>query len=186
MRPKCSIYIATSLDGFISRLDGGIDWLEVVDPLIPAGEDCGFAEHMATVDAMVMGRETFETAVGFGGEWPYGQTRIVVWTRQTDYGVPVSVADCVTTSGEEPARLLESLAAEGVTHVYVDGGLTIRSFLAEDLIDEITITTIPMLIGEGRPLFGPLKSDIELEFLWSRSWDFGLVQTKYAVRRSSD
>ena len=181
MRPKCTVFIATSLDGFIARDDGRIDWLDMADSLLPPGEDHGYGDHMSTVDAMVMGRSTFETVLGFGGDWPYGELRMVVLTRQPYYEIPESVPDCVTVSSETPARLLGSLAGEGVKHVYVDGGVTIQSFLAEGLIDELTITTIPVILGEGRPLFGPVPSDVLLKLVWSRSWEGGLVQSKWEV-----
>lgn len=183
MRPKCTVFIAISLDGFIAREDGGIDWLDVADSLLPPGEDHGYGEHMATVDAMVMGRSTFETVLGFGGDWPYGDLRMVVLTRQPDYTIPDVLPDCVTTSGEAPSRLLTALAEEGVKHVYVDGGVTIQSFLAEGLIDEMTITTIPVILGTGIPLFGPVPADVPVRLVWSRSWEGGLVQSKWEVVR---
>lgn len=185
MRPKCTVFIATSLDGFIARKDGRIDWLDIADSLLPPGEDHGYGEHMATVDAMVMGRSTFETVLGFGGDWPYGDLRMVVLTRQTDYAIPDSVPASVSVSGEPPAQLLETLAKEGVQHVYVDGGVTIQSFLAEGLMDEMTITTIPVILGEGIPLFGPVPADIPVKLAWSRSWDGGLVQSKWDVVRDA-
>lgn len=183
MRPRCTVFIATSLDGFIARKDGRIDWLDVADSLMPEGEDHGYGDHMSTVDAMVMGRSTFETVLGFGGDWPYGDLRMVVLTRQQDYEIPDSLPDSVTTSAETPSRLLEALARKGVKHVYVDGGVTIQSFLAEGLIDEMTITTIPVILGEGIPLFGPVPADVPLKLAWNRSWDGGLVQSKWVVLR---
>ena len=186
MRPKCTVFIATSLDGFIARKDGRIDWLDVADSLMPEGEDHGYGHYMSTVDAMVMGRSTFETVLGFGGDWPYGDLRMVVLTRQQDYEIPDSLPDSVTTSAETPSRLLAALSRKGVKHVYVDGGVTIQSFLADGLIDEMTITTIPVILGEGIPLFGPVPADVLLKLAWSRSWDGGLVQSKWEILRDGE
>lgn len=181
MNPKCSVFIATSLDGYIAREDGGLDWLDAANELVPAGEDCGYGEHMCTVDTLVMGRKTFETVLGFG-EWPYGDTPIVVMSRR-ELALPPSLPEWVCTSRKSPRELLDELSSTGVRHVYVDGGLTIQSFLADNLVDEITITVIPVLLGSGKPLFGPLTSDIQLSLISSRGFAFGFVQQKYEVRK---
>lgn len=181
MNPKCSIFIATSLDGFIAREDDSLDWLDAANELIPPGEDCGYGEHISTVDTLVMGRSTFEKVLGFG-EWPYGATPVVVMSRR-DFTLPPSLPECVSTSRKSPKELLAELSSIGVRHVYVDGGLTIQSFLAESLVDELTITIIPILLGSGKPLFGPLTSDIQLSLVSSREYAFGFVQQKYKVKK---
>ena len=179
MRAKCSVFIATSLDGYIAREDGAIDWLAAANALVPTGETCGFAEFMSTVDTLVMGRNSFEQALSFG-EWPYGETPLVVLSR-TLQCLPQQVPPTVTLAAEAPAALVARLSAVGRRHLYVDGGLTIQSFLAVDLIDEITITAIPVILGSGRPLFGPVQGDVRLRHLSTRAYEFGFVQTRYQV-----
>ena len=176
---KCSAYIATSLDGFISRSDGSIDWLNDFNMLVPVGEDLGYAQFMSSVDALVMGRNTFEQVLKFDA-WPYGAKPVVVLSRQMKT-LPGDLPDTVSISKEKPEELFKRLAAKGLDHLYIDGGLTIQSFLRVGLIDEITITTIPVLLGEGKPLFGPLPADVGLELLESKTFEFGFVQNKYHV-----
>jgi dihydrofolate reductase len=176
---KCSVFIATSLDGFISRKDGSIDWLDQANARVPAGEDCGYAQFMSTVDALVMGRHTFELASSFA-QWPYGQTPVFVLSGSMS-SLPAGVPGTVRLSRETPAALVARLSAQGMKHLYIDGGVTIQRFVADGLIDEVTITRIPVLIGAGRPLFGPLSSDVRLEHLSTRAFDFGFVQSKYRV-----
>lgn len=175
----CSVFIATSLDGFISRTDGSIDWLDEANRRVPPGEDCGYGQFMSTVDALVMGRHTFELARSFG-EWPYGQTPVVVLSSRLA-SLPHGVPGTVSLSHEAPRALVERLSQQGMKRLYVDGGVTIQRFLSDGLIDDITITRIPVLLGAGRPLFGPLAQDVRLEHLSTRTYDFGFVQSKYRV-----
>lgn len=178
---KVSVYIATSLDGFIARRDGSIDWLNEAQGLIPEGEDCGFKEFMDSVDVLVIGRKTFEQVLSFG-QWPYGQTKMVVLSHNT-VEIPDNLPPCVSCSSEPPQVLLERLSEQGAKHAYVDGGKTIHSFLAESLIDEFIITRIPILIGDGIPLFDSIQNDIQLEHIHTTAFDFGLVQSTYRVKK---
>ena len=177
-----SVFIATSLDGFIAREQGSIDWLLAADVREPGGEDYGYGEFIAAVDAIVMGRKSFEKVVATG-EWPYGDKPVVVLSRfMTE--LPDWLPDTVSLANQAPAELVDRLAARRFHHLYVDGGDTIQRFLAAGLLDELTITTIPILIGTGRPLFGPLADgDVHLELLASRSWPNGFVQSRYRVNR---
>jgi dihydrofolate reductase len=179
MNTTCSVFIATSLDGFIARSDGEIDWLNEANRLVPSGEDCGFGEFMASVDALVMGRNTFEMALSFGS-WPYGNTPVIVLSSRMT-SLPTDVPDTVSLFSDSPAALVAELSAQGLHHLYIDGGRTIQSFLAAALIDDITITIIPILLGSGIPLFGPLSADIQLEHLSTHAYDFGFVQSRYRV-----
>lgn len=179
MTAKASVFIATSLDGFIARPDGNIDWLNQANTVVPDGEDCGYASFMTTVDVIVMGRNTFEQVLTFG-EWPYGDRKAVVLSQQ-GVVVPVSLRETVSVSAEAPELLVEMLSSEGAQHLYVDGGQTIQSFLNAGLISELTITVIPILLGAGKPLFGALKSDIVLKHLSTNAYEFGFVQSKYFV-----
>ncbi len=177
---KCSVFIATSLDGYISRTDGSIDWLNKASNLLPKGEDLGFQQFISSVDGMVMGRNTFEQVLSFG-DWPYGTIPVVVLSRQLD-SLPESMPPDVSLTDENPTALVQRLSNEGLNHLYIDGGLTVQSFIAASLIDEITITIIPILLGEGKPLFGPLPEDMEFELLESKAFNFGFVQNKYQYR----
>jgi dihydrofolate reductase len=145
MNMKVSVFIATSLDGFIARNDGGLDWLDEANAIVPDGEDCGFQVFMDSVDTLIMGRKTYEKILSFG-EWPYGETPVVVLSRNP-ISFPPNVPDSVTHSSERLRDLLKRLSDEEVEHVYVDGGITIQRFLAEALIDEITVTVIPVILG---------------------------------------
>ena len=179
MPVRCSVFIATSLDGFIARDDGSIDWLSEANRAVPLGEDCGYGAFMADVDVLVMGRNTFDQVLGFES-WPYGAMPVVVLSHR-DILVPLHLPPVVTASRETPAELVAGLTARGAGKVYVDGGLTIQSFLAAGLIDDVTITTIPVLLGAGKRLFGPLPSAVRLVHEGTRTFDFGFVQSRYRV-----
>src|SRR3989338_898922 len=181
MSAKASVFVATSLDGFIARPDGSIDWLNEANKVVPSGEDCGYSEFIKPIDFLVMGRNTFETVLAFD-EWPYEDKRVVVLSSRP-ITIPARLPNTVSASSEPPDILVERLTAEGAQHLYVDGGVTIQRFLAAGLIDDITITLIPVLLGQGRPLFGPIKNDITLAHMADRTFEFGFVQIKYRVAR---
>jgi len=180
MSTKCSVFIATSLDGYISRDDGSIDWLMKANTLVPAGEDGGYNSFIETVDRLVMGRHSFEKVLSFD-EWPYGNLQVIVMTS-TNITIPEHLRSFVSSSSETPTALVDRLSKLGAKHLYIDGGVTIQRFLDEDLINEMTITIIPVLLGSGRSLFGPIKNDIELQHLETRTIDCGFVQIKYRIK----
>lgn len=180
---KVSVFIATSLDGFIARTDGGIDWLNEANTSVPEGEDCGFQKFMDSVNTLIMGRKTYEQVLSFG-EWPYGKTPVVVLSHNP-ISFPQSVPETVSHSSKSPLDLLNQLTDEEIEHVYVDGGITIQCFLSEGLINEITITTIPVILGSGIPLFASIKNDIKLSHLNTTAYGFGFVQTKYSVIKNA-
>lgn len=186
-RPRASVFIATSVDGFIARPDDGLDWLtgKPDDELTgehDADQDYGYAEFFAGVDALVMGRGTFDVVSRFGGEWFYGDTPVYVWTSHPDDVVAPDGAVLRPVDGTLEA-VVARLVADGVGHVYVDGGTVIRQFLAAGLIDRMTISTPPVLIGQGIPLFGQPMDDVRLELVSCRSFDGGMVQRTYDVVR---
>ncbi len=182
-RARAHVFIATSLDGLIARPDGRIDWLLAANAAVPPGEDCGYAAFSGRMDALVMGRHTFEQVLTFP-EWPYGDKPVIVLSRR-GVAVPAALADRVRTSAEAPRALLQQLGREGRRHVYVDGGQVVQAFLRDGLVDEMTITTIPVLLGAGRPLFGAgpsaLPGDVALQLRDVRHWPFGFVQCRWAV-----
>jgi len=182
MSVKCSVFIATSMDGYIARKDGGLDWLPGSDgESTEADEDHGYSAFFASIDALVMGRNTYEMVCSFG-EWPY--TKEVMVMSRAYPREPVALREGVKGSSLPPQELLARLAEDGVRHVYVDGGRTIQGFLSAGLIQEMTITRIPVLIGEGIPLFGPLAHDIELQHLGTKAYANGMVQSRYALADS--
>lgn len=174
MSVKVSVYIATSLDGFIARKNGDIDWLSGGE----GSEDYGYAEFMSTVDFIVMGRNTYEKVLTFGG-WSY-QKKVIVLTSR-DLAVPADLTEKVERLHLSPAELIGELQSRDIRHIYLDGGVTIQRFLRAGLVDEMTITTIPVLIGGGLPLFGALDRDVKVELLSSQSFNNGFVQNKYKI-----
>jgi len=170
---KASVFIATSLDGFIARENGGIDWL----PANP--EPHGYDEFIASVDAIVIGRKTFETVLAFGG-WFYGKTLVVVLSSRASELKAPEGANCDFMSGD-PRDVVAALEQRGIKHVYVDGGVTIQRFLEAGLIQRMIITRIPILLGTGIPLFGPLSHDVRLTHVATRSFAEGFVQSEYSI-----
>ena len=174
---KCSIFIAASLDGFIARTDGSVDWLDVADH--SGGEDHGYKAFVDTVDVLVMGRNSFDKVLTFG-EWPYADQRVAVLTHRA-LTVPKGAEETVEAVAGTPLEVIDQLAARGARHLYIDGGETIQQFLRAGLIQQLVITTIPVLLGSGIPLFGPLGADIKLTLVACKSYPDGLVQTRYEV-----
>jgi len=170
---KASVFIGTSVDGFIARPNGGLDFLPP-----GGGEPHGYEEFIATVDALVIGRKTFETVLGFGA-WPYGEKPVFVLS--TGALAPAPAGARVERMSGHPAEIVAQLAARGIRHVYVDGGITIQRFLQAGLIQRLIITRVPVLIGEGIPLFGVTHRDIVLRHVATRHYASGLVQSEYEV-----
>jgi dihydrofolate reductase len=171
---NASVFIATSVDGFIARATGALDWLPP-----GGGEEHGYDAFIATVDALVIGRKTFETVLSFD-TWPYGQKPVFVLTSRP-LPVPAPPGAVVDRMSGDPREIVSQLAARGVRHIYVDGGITIQRFLRAGLIQRLTITRIPVLLGDGIPLFGALPGDIHLRHVATRQYASGLVQSEYVV-----
>ena len=169
-----SVFIGTSVDGFIARPNGGLDFLPV-----DGGEPHGFDEFMASVDALVIGRKTFETVLTFA-TWPYGHKRVVVLSSRP-LDLSAAHGGVVEQMAGPPAEIVSKLAARGFHHLYVDGGITIQGFLRAGLIQRIVITRVPVLIGDGIPLFGALPRDIQLRHVKTQHYSSGLVKTEYHI-----
>jgi len=169
-----SVFIGTSVDGFIARPDGALDFLPA-----GGGEPHGYDEFIASVDALVIGRKTFETVLAFP-TWPYGQKRVVVLSSR-----PIDLSrvrgGIVEQMGGAPAEIVSKLSAGGAQHLYVDGGITIQRFLRAGLVQRLTITRVPVLIGQGIPLFSTLPHDIRLRHVATQHYSSGLVKTEYSV-----
>ncbi|MBX2999868.1 MAG: dihydrofolate reductase [Caldilineaceae bacterium] len=175
---KTTVYIATSLDGFIARENGDLDWLPGIEDA-ETGEDYGYKAFMDSVDVLVMGRNTYEIVSSFD-PWPYGDKRVIVLSR-TLTQIPEKAPKTVELRSSSPVELVNELREAGVGHAYIDGGKVIQSFLNAGLIQEMIITRIPVLIGSGIPLFGPLAQDVALQHVETLSYANGLVQSKYRV-----
>lgn len=171
-----AVFIATSLDGFIARRDGSIDWLMRPEYAIE-GEDYGYADFMADISCLVMGRRTFEQVLSFP-EWPYDGKRLIVMSRSMS-AVPQGYEQRAELFSGTPGALVAKLNSEGETRAYVDGGQLIQAFLRDDLIDDLTLTRLPILLGQGLPLFGELAHEQRFKHVETRYFDSGLVQSRY-------
>ena len=171
---RASVFVGTSLDGFIARPNGDLDFLPV-----GGGEEHGYTAFMASVDALVIGRNTYETVLKFD-TWPYGAKPVVVLsTRPIE--PPRAREALVERMAGSPQDIAARLAARGLKHLYVDGGITIQRFLEAGLIERLIVTRVPVLIGSGVPLFGALSRDIRLEHVATRQYASGLVTSEYLV-----
>jgi dihydrofolate reductase len=169
-----SVFIGTSVDGFIARPNDDLDFLPE-----GGGEPHGYNEFIASVDAIVIGRKTFEKVLSFKA-WPYGDKRVVILSSRP-LDLSAAVGGLVEQMAGAPAEIVSQLASRGVHHLYVDGGITIQRFLRAGLIRRLIITRVPVLIGEGIPLFGALPRDIRLRHVATRHYPSGLVQSEYEV-----
>jgi dihydrofolate reductase len=171
---KASVFVGTSVDGFIARHNGDFDFLPE-----GGGEPHGYTEFIATVDVLVIGRNTFEKVLTLE-TWPYADKRVVVLSNRAIDAMASSGARVEQMSGP-PAEILNCLAASGAQHAYIDGGITVQQFLRAGLIQRLTITRVPVLIGEGIPLFGSLPQDVKLRHLSTHAYASGLVKSEYEV-----
>lgn len=181
MTIKCSVFIATSIDGFIAREDGDVQWLDDPAYTQDKNEDFGYLSFIESIDTLVMGRHSFEKVLSFG-TWPYEKMPVVMLSSQ-DLQPPPELRDKVRVANSEPQALVAELEAAGFKHLYIDGGETVRRFLRAGLIDDITITRIPILLGTGIPLFGSGTPEVRLDLLNSHPYENGFVQVKYRVER---
>jgi dihydrofolate reductase len=169
-----SVFIGTSVDGFIARPNGDLDFLPT-----GGGEPHGYDEFMANIDALVIGRKTFETVLAYPA-WPYGDKRVVVLSSRL-LDLSTARGGVVEQMDGPPAEIVSKLAASGARQLYVDGGITIQGFLRAGLVQRFIITKVPVLIGEGIPLFGALPHDIRLRHVATQAYPSGLVKTEYDV-----
>ncbi len=169
------VFIATSLDGYIADKNGNLDWLYSVPN--PDNIDMGFGPLLERVDALVMGRNTLEAVLGFGVEWPYSKPVFVL--SSTMIKVPQGYEDKVFLVSGELAGVVKNLNEQGYQELYIDGGVTIQNFLKQDLIDELIISTIPVLLGGGAPLFGELTDMQSYRLVESKVYLNSIVQSYY-------
>jgi dihydrofolate reductase len=173
---KTSVFVGVSVDGFLARANGELDFLDA-----GGSEPHGYEEFIASVDTIVIGRKTFEIVMGFDA-WPYGERRVVILSSQ-----PVDLAAASARGGRVehmsglPADIASRLSTTGARHVYVDGGVTIQGFLRAGLVQRLVVSRVPVLIGSGIPLFGDLPKDVLLRHVATRAFQGGLVQSEYEV-----
>lgn len=172
---KTSVFVGASLDGFIARSSGAFDFLSAGE----AGRNNGYDEFFATVDALVIGRNTYDVVLAFP-TWPYGPKPVfVLSTRPLG---PSPGGSSVERLSGTPAEIISILEQRNFGHVYVDGGLTIQRFLRAGLIQRLVITRVPVLIGNGISLFGPVDGDVPLTHVGTRQLAGGAVQSEYLVK----
>ena len=174
-----TVFIATSLDGYIADKEGGIDWLHAIPN--PEQNDMGYNELIARVDALVMGRTTFETVCGFDIDWPY-TIPVYVLSRSLE-SIPSKYSAHAELVKGSLTKVMAQIHAKGHHNLYIDGGSTIQSFLKEDLIDELIISTIPVLLGGGSSLFGDLDQPLDFQHVESRRYLDAIVQNYFKRKR---
>jgi dihydrofolate reductase len=178
-QPECAVFVGVSLDGYIARPNGDLDWL--MGEGGGDSEEYGYNEFIADIDAIVMGRNTFEKVLTLD-KWYYGNKRLVVLShRPVDLTVARARGGVVEQMAGSPEETVAKLAAAGASRLYVDGGITIQEFLRAGLIHRLIISRLPVLIGEGIPLFGSLPRDIRLSHVATRTFSGGMVQSEYHV-----
>ena len=173
--------MAMSLDGFVARKDHSLDWLEKQNT---AGEDHGYDDFMASVDGLVMGTGSFKNVLTFG-PWPYSKPVVVMSSSLNESDIPIELDGKVEITRLGPKELMDSLSKQGWTRAYVDGGRIVQSFIKAGLVDDMTVTLVPILIGNGKRMFGELDSDIDLKLVRSQAFDSGLVANHYKLHSNS-
>jgi len=175
---KTSVFIATSLDGYIATVNGDVSWL--MDKRYELeGEGFGYQELYDSCELLVLGRRSYEKVASFE-TWPYPDKRVIVLSQSL---CDDEMMQEVELSAEGPQPLVKRLEAEGVAHIYIDGGALISSFLDKDLVSEMTLTTIPILLGEGIALFSKLSASKHLKLITSKGYSNGFVQSCYTLNK---
>jgi dihydrofolate reductase len=169
------VFIATSLDGYIADKDGGLDWLQSIPN--PENLDMGWVDLIDRIDALVMGRKTFEKVCSFDCDWPYSKPVFVLINSMKS--MPEEYEGKAEPIKGPLSTVIENIHQKGHKHLYIDGGVTVQNFLKENLIDEMIITIIPILLGGGTPLFGELPKQMEFEHLKTDVFLNAIVQNHY-------
>ena len=172
------VYIATSLDGFIARKNGNVDWLTEIPN--PGKSDFGFSDFMQRIDGIIMGRNTFELVLSFD-QWPYTKPVFVLSKKMKE--IPEKLRAKAEIIQGDLQAITKTLKSKGFTNLYIDGGKTIQGFLKQDLIDELIITRIPIILGSGIPLFAEMDSELKLEHVETDIINNALVKSKYLKKK---
>ena len=179
MKKKNIVFIAKSLDGFIAGINGELDWLQSIPN--PENNDMGFISLIEEIDAIVMGKTTFDIVCSFKGEWPY-QKHVFVLSNSLNE-IPEKLKGKATLLNGNVKEILANIHEKGFYKLYIDGGKTVQNFLAEDLINELRITTIPILLGNGIPLFDLLPNILEFNHLKTEVFLNQIVQSHYERKK---
>ena len=179
MNKRNSVFIATSLDGYIADKNNGIEWLHSIPN--PDNNDMGYTEFISGIDALIMGRTTFETVIGFDVPWPYNKPVFVLSNKLKE--IPESHKDKAFLVNGTLTEILEKIHQKGYQRLYIDGGTTIRNFLKENLIDEMVITTIPILLGGGSSLFTELPNEQKYELIESKTYLNQIIQNHFKRKK---
>lgn len=179
MDNKNKVFIATSLDGYIADKNGGLDWLQSIQN--PDNDDMGYVEFTNGIDALVMGRTTFETVIGFDVPWPYNKPVFVLSNKLNE--IPESHKEKAFLVKGTLMEILDQIHKKGFHKLYIDGGTTIRNFLKEDLIDEMVLTTIPVLLGGGSSLFTELPNELKFELIDTKRFLNQITQNHYKRKK---
>lgn len=171
------VFIATSLDGYIARKNGDIDWLQFFDS---TNEDHGYHDFISNIDAIVMGRGTYET-LSHMNPWPYTLPVIVLSSTLAKSTIPEHLVGKVRFMSQKPEEVMASLEQEGYQHIYIDGGQVVQSFINCGMVNDLIITRLPILLGHGRSLFGSTQQDIRLKHIRTLSFPSGFVQSHYEI-----
>lgn len=179
MDNKNKVFIATSLDGYIADKNGGLDWLQSIPN--PNNDDMGYVEFTNGIDALVMGRTTFETVIGFDVPWPYNKPVFVLSNKLNE--IPENHKEKAFLVKGTLMEILDQIHKKGFHRLYIDGGTTIRNFLKEDLIDEMVLTTIPVLLGGGSSLFTELPNELKFELIETKRYLNQITQNHYKRKK---
>ena len=174
---KITYYVASSLDGYIAKEDGDVSWLEELNISM---EDAGYNEFYSTVEALVMGRKTYEMIVSFG-QWPYGDKP--VWVCSRNEIAPIK--GCNLQAGSTPKEAYKAANEMNINHLWlVGGGSLASSFLEGNLLTNISLSLMPILLGSGIKLFGGLPSPIKINKESEQSHESGMVQLEYSIKNA--
>lgn len=173
-RPKISVYIATSIDGYIARSDGSLDWLDQVGGF---DEDYGFKNLLDSIDAVILGRKTYEIASSVV-DWPYKGKRTVILSNTLK-----TVRNDAELFRGDITQLVSQLNSDGIKHAWIDGGATISQFLDLQMVDSMTLSIIPVILGNGIPLFNVIGKELPCSLVSSQSYPSGLVQIIYEIAK---
>lgn len=179
MNKENSVFIAKSIDGYIADKNGGIDWLNSIPN--PGNDDMGYLEFNSKIDALVMGRTTFETVLGFDVDWPYDKPVFILSNKLKE--IPKSHQRKAFLIKGTLTEILNQIHEKGFNRLYIDGGTTISNFLKEDLIDEMVLTTIPILLGGGSSLFSELPNELKFELIGTKTYLNQITQNHYKRKK---
>ena len=174
--PRIKLYIACSLDGFIARENGSIDWLTEYEKNL--GTDYGYSEFYSSIGTVLMGRKTYEQVLGFG-DWPYGEKKAYVFTRQKEPKLREKNVEFISGDIGEFARQLKKNTEEDIW--LVGGSQLIKVFLEEDLVQDLIVFFVPVILGSGIPLFDQIQKEIGLKLINTERYESGLVRVEYEI-----